>query len=142
MTNTYCEPFDVSYVIDDSEVTCKVHKKLLEKSKLSKNQLSYSSPVQALKFLVRDINAQKKILVLLDLEMPKVNGIDFLDIITGLNASNEQLSVYVVSSTIYEHLDNTVIYNPIVKRHLKKPLKPKDLSQVSVISDCFEEAVH
>ncbi|UII79704.1 response regulator [Flagellimonas sp. CMM7] len=142
MINTDYEPFDVSYVIDDSEVTCEVHKKLLEKSKLSKNQLAYSSPVQALKFLVRDIKAQKKILVLLDLEMPGVNGIDFLDIITGLEASNKQLSVYVVSSTIFEHLDNAVIYNSIIKRHFKKPLKPKDLSQVSVISDCFEEAVH
>lgn len=142
MINADYKPFDVSYVIGDSEVTCKVHKKLLEKSKISKNQLAYSSPVQALKFLVRDIKAQKKILVLLDLEMPGVNGIDFLDIITGLEASNKLLSVYVVSSTIFEHLDNAVIYNSIIKRHFKKPLKPKDLSQVSVISNCFEEAVH
>ncbi|MEP0460148.1 MAG: response regulator [Flavobacteriaceae bacterium] len=139
MTNADFEPFDVSYVIDDSEVTCKVHKKLIEKSKLSKKQLAFSSPVQALKFLVRDIKTQKKILLLLDLEMPMVNGIDFLDIITGINASDEQLSVYIVSTTIYEHLDNAVIYNPIVKRHLKKPLESKDLSQKSVTADCYEE---
>ncbi|PWL39006.1 hypothetical protein DKG77_12330 [Flagellimonas aquimarina] len=139
MINTDCDPFDVSYIIDDSEVTCKIHKKLLEKSRLSKSQKMYSSPVQALKFLVRDIKAKKKILVLLDLEMPGVNGIDFLDIITGLEASAQQLSVYVVSSTILEHLDNSVIYNSIIKRHFKKPLSPKDLSQKSVINACFEE---
>lgn len=67
-------------------------------------------------------------LILLDIQMPKINGIDILE---KLKARKEEIGFHVIAITA----DSTVFstQNPFVlgfDAHLSKPIMPKDLSRV------------
>ena len=119
--------FDVAYVIDDSKVAGKVHSKILQKLELADAIRNYDNPVEGLKAVVSDLVQAKKVLLLVDLDMPNLNGVDFLEVLSKLSINPKQLSVYIISSTLGEHLHKEILYNPFVRRHLNKPLKKEEL---------------
>ena len=124
MKKTY---FDVAYVIDDSKVAVKMHSKVLQKLEVADDIRNYDNPVEGLKAIVADLVGSKKVLLLVDLDMPNLNGVDFLEVLSKLSIHPQQLSVYIISSTIGEHLHQEILYNRFVRRHLTKPLKKEEL---------------
>jgi CheY-like chemotaxis protein len=119
--------FDITYVIDDSKIVGKIHTRIIEKLNISKQIKNYHKPVEGLKNLIRDIMADQKVLLLIDLDMPELNGPDFLEVISELNMDPSRLSIYIISSSITDHLDREILYNRCVRRHIPKPLKKEDL---------------
>jgi response regulator RpfG family c-di-GMP phosphodiesterase len=119
--------FDVAYVIDDSKIINKLHSKIIQKLNITKEIKNYDNPIDALKNLVTDLVEKKATLVLLDLDMPNLNGADLLEVISALNLPSSQLSIYVISSTIGDYLHREIMYNKYIKRHIQKPLKKEDL---------------
>ncbi|WP_350288629.1 response regulator [uncultured Croceitalea sp.] len=119
--------FDIAYVIDDSKIVGKLHSRIIEKLSISQEIKNYHNPVQGLKNLIRDIMAEQKVLLLIDLDMPELNGPDFLEVISELNVDPSKLSIYIISSSISEHLNCEILYHRCVRRHISKPLKKEDL---------------
>ncbi len=119
--------FDVAYVIDDSKIAGKIHSKIVQKLQLAREIKNYHNPVYGLKNLVQDLVDQKKVLLLVDLDMPHLNGTDLLEVLSKMRVDSQQLSVYIISSTLGEHLHKEILYNRFVRRHLTKPLKKEEL---------------
>lgn len=119
--------FDIAYVIDDSKIVGKLHSRIIEKLSISQEIKNYHNPVKGLKNLIKDIMAQQRVLLLIDLDMPELNGPDFLEVISELKVDPSKLSIYIISSSISEHLHCEILYNRCVRRHISKPLKKEDL---------------
>jgi len=119
--------FNVAYVIDDSKVAGKLHCKVLQKLEIADDIRNYCNPIEGLKDLIADLVTHKKVLLLIDLDMPNLNGVDLLEVLSKLQIDPQQLSVYIISSTLGEHLDKEILYNRFVRRHLTKPLKKEEL---------------
>ncbi len=125
MQKTY---FDVAYVIDDSKIAGKIHAKIVQKLNVSDEIKNYSDPILGLKDLVQDLVTYKKVLLLIDLDMPNLNGADLLEVLSKMQIDSQQLSVYIISSTIGDFLHKEILYNRFVRRHLTKPLKEEELA--------------
>lgn len=124
MFNNY---FDITYIIDDSKIVGKLHSKIIEQLGVSREIKNYNDPIIGLKNFIRDIMGNQKVLLLIDLDMPKFNGKDFLEVISGINIDPSRLSIYIISSSITEYLDSEVLYDKCVLRHITKPLKKEDI---------------
>ncbi len=72
-------PIHTAFLIDDSEVDLFVQKKFLEIRHFASQIVTFNSPVQALEALMRTPQSENPGLVFLDLNMPMVNGFEFLE---------------------------------------------------------------
>jgi CheY-like chemotaxis protein len=84
-----------------------------------------------LDMLEKQSNSNQKIIVLLDINMPVLDGWGFLDQIEKSNFYNlDQLSIYIVSSSIDESDILKANQYGFVKSFLHKPLSREDLSTI------------
>jgi CheY-like chemotaxis protein len=84
-----------------------------------------------LDMLEKHSNSTQKIIVLLDINMPILDGWGFLDQIEKSNFYNlHQLSIHIVSSSIDESDISKASEYGFVKSFLHKPLSREDLSKV------------
>lgn len=88
-------------IIDDDTIYVRLMKKLLELKKLSKEIIVFKNGREAIDFFKN--TAEKKLpeLILLDLNMPVMNGWEFLNEYNSIKSTlNISPSLYVVSSSI------------------------------------------
>lgn len=116
------EPIDV-ILIDDSVFDLFIYEKLLEKSKLTRSIQTFSSARIALKFLQDQQNTLPETIILLDLQMPDMNGFEFIEHFAlesdGLKA---KVKILMLSSTIDSRDIERAIANPYILEILGKPL--------------------
>jgi CheY-like chemotaxis protein len=86
-------------VVDDDKIIIYLHKVMLAKSGLCANPLTYLNGRDLVNFLNSDTNSTKKYLVLLDINMPEMNGWDFLETIKDKPYA-DRLYVIMVTSSI------------------------------------------
>ncbi len=124
-------PFDLGYIIDDNKLSCVTNTQILEKSYKGLQIKKFTRPLFGLAHLKRDLILGRKILLLLDIEMPKLSGPQLLRYLLQqdyLNTSN--LNVIFISSTIENYLFNPIMNNHIVADKIKKPLSLKMFERV------------
>ncbi|WP_183566613.1 response regulator [Mucilaginibacter sp. SP1R1] len=69
--------------------------------------------------------------ILLDINMPVMNGWDFLDEFNRLKIDPwGKIEIYIVSSSIFAHDKDKSLQYPIVKEFISKPLSQDKLKQV------------
>ena len=86
-------------IIDDDEVIVFLHEIILsEYASMGTTIRTYNYATDALKYL-NTVETEKKILILLDLNMPEVSGWDFLDELNK-NSTNENIYIIIVTSSI------------------------------------------
>jgi len=84
-----------------------------------------------LDMLEKHSNSNQKIIVLLDINMPILDGWEFLDQIEKSNFYNlHQLSVYIVSSSIDESDISKASQYGFVKSFLHKPISREHLNTI------------
>jgi CheY-like chemotaxis protein len=84
-----------------------------------------------LAMLKQHSDSHQKIIILLDINMPVLDGWGFLDQIEKSNFYNlDQLSIYIVSSSIDESDILKANQYEFVKSFLQKPLSREDLSTI------------
>lgn len=106
-------------IVDDDEMVVFLHKIAIVESGLSTNPVVAYNGRQALDFINRAENHEKIFLVLLDINMPDVDGWDFLDAIQSLDAL-----IYVVmvtSSVDSRDKKKAQSYKQVID-YLEKPL--------------------
>ena len=85
-------------LIDDDATTNYLNKLIIEKSKLVDEVLTFDSAQDALNYFNSEEDEEDEMLVLLDINMPVMNGWQFLDHYETLNKSAENKIVILTSS--------------------------------------------
>jgi Response regulator containing a CheY-like receiver domain and an HD-GYP domain len=121
---------DSIYLIDDSDIDLFVQRRLLEISKLATRVVTYNSPVNALKDLGDMVIDEGRNLVLLDLNMPLIDGFDFLDRFNASNAGAKKVKFIVLTSSS-SNLDREKAnkYDNVID-FISKPLNDKSLMTI------------
>ena len=120
---------DSIFLIDDSDIDLFVQRRLIEINNLASRVVTYNSPVNALKELESSLQTEGKNLVLLDLNMPILDGFDFLD---KFNASAKVQNVkFIVLTSSSSSLDRekATKYGNVID-FISKPLNDKGLNTI------------
>ena len=89
------------FLIDDSAFDLFIYEKLLIKSGITDSVKTFNSARDALKHLVTHADILPASIILLDLQMPDMNGFEFIDEFDHLPAMlQEKIRIFMLSSTI------------------------------------------
>ena len=86
-------------IVDDDEILLMVHKKILQITNFHSNPQTFNSAKKALDFFASLSDKTKPVLLLLDINMPEMNGWDLLNIIHQEDFKQE-IYVVMVSSSV------------------------------------------
>lgn len=118
-------------VIDDDDINIFIIKKIVEKTGYSVNMTSKGNGQLAIDYLleVTQDDALFPNLMLIDINMPVLNGWEFLEAYEGLNIPR-QPDMYMLSSSVYENdIEKAKTYKSI-KGFISKPLSIERLSEL------------
>ena len=87
-------------LIDDDPTTNTLNKMIIERSELVDEVVMFEQAEQALFFLKGEGMNQKQSLILLDINMPLMDGWDFLDEYMKLNGTRRSEKIVLLSSSI------------------------------------------
>ncbi|MCF0052730.1 response regulator [Dyadobacter chenwenxiniae] len=89
------------FLIDDSAFDLFIYEKLLIKSGITDSVKTFNSARDALKHLVSRADTLPESVILLDLQMPDMNGFEFIDEFDSLPLTLQQkIRIFMLSSTI------------------------------------------
>jgi CheY-like chemotaxis protein len=115
-------------VIDDDPIYQILINKIIGVSKTDYGYMGFKNGKEAVDYFTLDLLKNLPEIILLDLEMPIMDGWDFLDEIENLNTDNT--AIYVVSSSIsHEDKEKAKAYSKI-KGHFSKPFDSGKIQQI------------
>lgn len=111
-------------LIDDSTFDLFVYERLLVKSGITGSINKYHSARAALSWLSVEGQQLPETVILLDLQMPDMNGFEFIEAYHSLDDSvKEKIKIYMLSSTIDSSDIERVRKSPYIIELLSKPLE-------------------
>ena len=119
-------------VIDDDDINIFIIKKIVEKTGLNINMVSKGNGQQAIDYIKEIVNDQSQFphLMLIDINMPIMNGWEFVEAYQNLNIQN-RVDMYILSSSVYENdIEKTKSYAS-VKGFISKPLSIERLVELA-----------
>lgn len=111
-------------LIEDDEIDAINVKKSLEKCNIINSFTHCSDGVDAVELLTT--KELSSLVVLLDLNMPKMNGHEFLDWLREKSPLRYRNIPVVVLTTSDDHTDIEKAYKSAVSGYILKPVKPSD----------------
>lgn len=111
-------------LIDDSAFDLFIYEKLILKSGIGKSVRPFNSAQDALEFLMKEGDNLPHTVILLDLQMPGMNGFEFVEQFDSLPESiQNKIRIYMLSSTIdTRDIDKANASSHIIEL-LSKPLE-------------------
>ncbi|MEQ7800567.1 response regulator [Pedobacter sp. ASV1-7] len=120
-------------LIDDNVVDLKINSKIIQLSNLFNEIITCKSGEEALAFLNKGLNNKSKLpdLILLDIQMPDMDGFDFLELYKKLpKRFTDSCLIAMLSSTLDFGDIQRAEASLYVARLLKKPLLIADLKDL------------
>ena len=123
--------YDTVFIVDDDPVINLLHQKIIGKSGIATEVRSFTDPMQALANLHAELACcGKRVLVLLDINMPAMSGFEFLERME-LGDFPMNVDVIVVTSSICEKDRILAERHPFYLRDfLIKPLRVENLTKI------------
>ncbi len=123
------------YLVDDMLLINVQHQVLLRQIGLEDGVRSFTNPEEALDELRFKVEKQEPILVLLDINMPEMTGLEFLEFMI-LENFPQTIDVVIVSSSNFEE-DRILAeqYPQYVRDYVTKPLTIQSLKEVTTGSN-------
>lgn len=112
--------FDTIFLVDDDPINNLINKRLLGKIEIAKDVVEFLEGEEAL-LKLNDIDVNESILIFLDINMPVLNGWEFLDKYQEIYAERSDKIVILSSSIDYQDRFKAQGYK-IVSGFLEKPL--------------------
>lgn len=125
--------YDFVVFIDDDEGVNTFHKIVLNLSGICDNSKFFDKPEEALKYfenLKKDEHNSFPEVIFLDINMPKINGWDFLKKYEDLNIESDTKVVMLTSSLNPEDRERAN-KNPLIDTYLSKPLSVIHLNEIA-----------
>lgn len=118
-------------IIDDDDIFKFTTKVKFEKLELSDEVLIFNDGEEAIEYInAADVNSLPEIL-LLDINMPIVDGWDFLDLFHVLPSDKQSIMViYMLSSSINPDDVKRAEDSPYVRDYITKPIRDEDLTRI------------
>lgn len=120
-------------LVDDNEIDLFFHDKLINYQGISDQVISFTTAQSALEFLRKEIRQENypPTLILLDIQMPEMDGFDFIDSFETLPAKiKSSCHIVMVSSSLDFGDINKANANPLIVKLLKKPLNTLELKEI------------
>lgn len=109
-------------IVDDDSVVLFLHKVLLERSVLPPAEGSFKNGKEALDYISKDGIRHTPYLVLLDINMPVMNGWDFLEAIQDQEYKDNIFVAMVTSSINTKDREHALKYAQVID-YIEKPLQ-------------------
>ncbi|MEO2063995.1 MAG: response regulator [Christiangramia sp.] len=117
-------------IIDDDEIYQKIVSKMVERSGSFSEAKYFTQSIQALDYLKNEGSLTE--IVLLDINMPQMDGWQLLrEISENQPAIFQQMSIYIVSSSIAESDREKAKMFPALKGFITKPITISKLKEVA-----------
>ena len=118
-------------VIDDDDINIFIIKKIVEKTGFDIEMVARNNGQQAIDYLNETVAQNKPLprLVLIDINMPVMNGWEFIEAYETLGI-DQKVDMYILSSSVYENdIEKTKSYKA-VKGFISKPLSMERLTEL------------
>jgi len=123
----------VVWIVDDDPLVHFITKKMIRDIVPPENVISFSNGKKAFEHISDNANTPNQLpdIVLLDINMPYMNGIQFLESFGAIKPSlSKNITIYIVTSSINKTDINTTTNNPNVKAYINKPLDKRILQNI------------
>lgn len=132
MKDTPSAMIDTLMMIDDNHIDQRMYKRIVSRSGLVKNVVCFSLADEALEHLVANPN-DKPDIILLDINMPRMDGYEFLEAVDQAFGSDFSVVVVMLTTSLDPRDKERAKQFPAVKRFLEKPLTPENLEELATL---------
>ncbi len=115
-------------IIDDDDIVLLVERKILQRCGIATDPLSFKCGKSALDYIALDKNHQE-FLILLDINMPEMNGWDFLLKLEELHLPNTYHVIMVTSSIDRYDKEIAVKYKNVIS-FIEKPITSSNCEEI------------
>lgn len=122
--------------VDDDPVILFLHNKLFSKYTNSKIE-QFINGKEVLDYILRNKDRNINFLLLLDINMPVMNGWEFMDEISKYGLKNKVNSIILTSSADNTDLAKSKTYSNIV-HYIQKPLTKEKIEKIPVLMKYLE----
>lgn len=117
------------FIVDDDKIIRLVHRKMVLKSNFHSDPLSFPGGKDALDYILNNNSITKTFCIFLDINMPSMNGWEFLDAISRSEIAARILVFMITSSVDKADKEKAKTY-PLVIDFLEKPFNLKKLEEL------------
>jgi CheY-like chemotaxis protein len=121
-------------LVDDDEINNFLNAMIIEETDLAHNIKTYTSAEKALQYLKESVKNKKKDLpelILLDVNMPEMDGWDFLEEYKKIIGTNlKRTKLMMLSSSMHERDVSKAKSYKFVVDYLPKPLNPSVIERI------------
>ncbi|SMG20081.1 CheY chemotaxis protein or a CheY-like REC (receiver) domain [Marivirga sericea] len=119
-------------VIDDDEISVMLTDLMIRDSPLASEIITFSDGVYAIEYLKNKYNVDTQYVIILDINMPLMNGWEFLERIKSF-VSTKNTYVFMLSSSSDEADIKKSSKFRLVEGYFMKPLQKEHLKQIAAI---------
>ena len=120
--------FDLIVLIDDDPINNLINKRLIKRFVLSPDIKEFLEAEEALKY-IQSLGHINKVLILVDINMPVMNGWDFLKEYAHFESSREDTIIMLSSSIDFQDRQKSKDF-PYVSGFIEKPLTFEKLKNI------------
>ncbi|MFK8082951.1 MAG: response regulator [Granulosicoccus sp.] len=125
------KPIKLAMLIDDSDIDQRLYKRVLEKSGLVETVSCFTYADKALDYLLENPQLEVSV-IFLDINMPRMNGFEFLEAASDLLSHDVANAVVVMLTTSLNPDDEERARGfEVVKEFVTKPLSFEDVQSVA-----------
>lgn len=122
-------------IVDDDQIVVFIEQKMIANHDIASNPISFNEAEAALNYLNEQQRKEKKdFLIFLDINMPKMNGWDFLDCLES-HEEKSNYHVIMVTSSINKKDKKEAEKYSMVRSFIEKPIASSDCEKIKEIPE-------